>query len=393
MHFNETKAIFAAMEKKPYSKDYKVGVLGGGQLGRMLMVPAIDLDIKLRILDPDPEAPCSKIAHEFVCGSFNDADTVASFGESCDVVTVEIEHVSTEGLRRLEAKGVKVFPQPEVLETIQDKGLQKLFYQKHNLPTAPFRLVEGREELEKHKDFLPFVQKLRKGGYDGRGVQVIRSEADFVKAFDAPSILEKFVDFSKELAIIVARNEQGDIKTFPVVELEFNPEANLVEFLFAPAQIIPDVTAKAEALAGKVVEAFGLVGILAIELFLTPDMEIMINEVAPRTHNSGHHTIEGNNTSQFAQHLRAITGMPLGDTSQRSTAAMVNLLGSEGYSGPVRYEGLEEALSIPEVYAHLYGKAVTKPFRKMGHVTVCANSYDEVRNKVERIKELIQVKS
>ncbi len=381
------------MQKKPYSKDFKVGVLGGGQLGRMLISPAIDLDIKLSILDPDPDAPCSRLAHEFVCGAFNDADTVAAFGENCDVVTVEIEHVSIEGLRRLEAKGVKVYPQPEVLETVQDKGLQKLFYEKHDLPTAPFRLIGSATELEQHTDFLPFVQKLRKGGYDGRGVQVIRTEADFAKAFNAPSVLEKFVDFEKELAIIAARNEHGEVKTFPVVELEFNPEANLVEFLFSPALIAPDTIAKVEALATRLLEAFGLIGIMAIELFLTHDGDVLINEAAPRTHNSGHHTIEGNSVSQFAQHLRAITGLPLGDTSLRSIAAMVNLLGSEGHSGPVLYEGLEEALSIPDVYVHLYGKAITKPFRKMGHVTALATTHHEVRDKVQRIKELIIVKS
>ncbi len=381
------------MQKKPYSKDFKLGVLGGGQLGRMLISPAIDLDIKLSVLDPDAEAPCRHIAHHFTQGDFYDADTVVRFGESLDVVTVEIEHVSIAGLKQLEAKGVRVFPQSSVLDIVQDKGSQKLFYQKNGIQTAPFHLVNDASELKDHSHFLPFVQKLRKGGYDGRGVQVIKTEADFAKAFDAPSVLESFVDFDKEIAVIVARNEQGEIKTFPAVELSFNPEANLVELLFAPADITPETEEKAADIATKTIEAFGLVGILAVELFLLKNGEILVNEVAPRPHNSGHHTIEANVTSQYAQHLRAILGFPLGDTTLRQPAAMVNLLGVPGYTGPVQYEGLEDALAMPGVFVHLYGKALTKPFRKMGHVTITASTAAEAREKAMVIKNLIQVKS
>ena len=381
------------MQKKPYSKDFKLGVLGGGQLGRMLIAPAINLDIKLSVLDPDAEAPCRHIAHHFMQGDFHDEETVVKFGESLDVVTVEIEHVSIAGLKQLEAKGVKVFPQSSVLETVQDKGLQKLFYQKHSLPTAPFHLVKNAAELHDHKAFLPFVQKLRKGGYDGRGVQVIKTETDLSKAFDAPSVLESFVDFEKEIAVIVARNEQGEIKTFPAVELNFNPDANLVELLFAPADISAEIEKKAAEIANQTIKAFGLVGILAVELFLLKNGEILVNEVAPRPHNSGHHSIEANVTSQYAQHLRAILGFPLGDTTLRQPAAMVNLLGAPGFTGPVQYEGLEEAMAIPGVYVHLYGKALTKPFRKMGHVTITASTAAEAREKAMVIKNLIQVKS
>jgi 5-(carboxyamino)imidazole ribonucleotide synthase len=381
------------MQKAFYSKNFKLGVLGGGQLGRMLLAPAIELDIKLAILDPDPEAPCSKLAHEFHCGDFRDYDTVLQFGESCDVLTVEIEHVNVAALRELQARGVKVFPQPDVLETVQDKGLQKEFYKKHGIPTAPFRMVAQGIDLRTHTDFLPFAQKLRTGGYDGRGVQLMRSEADFAKAFDAPCVLEKFVDFEKEIAIIAARNEAGEVKTFPVVELEFNPEANLVEFLLAPANISAEVAARAEAIARKTVEAYGLVGIMAIELFLLHNGEVLVNEVAPRPHNSGHHSIEANVTSQYAQHLRAILGMPLGDTATLRHAAMVNLLGAEGHNGPVQYEGLQSTLSLTEVYVHIYGKTLTKPFRKMGHVTATASSAAEARQKALQSKDLITVKS
>lgn len=381
------------MEKPFYAKDFKLGILGGGQLGRMLLTPAIRYDIKVSVLDPDPDAPCSRIAHEFICGDFRDYDTVIKFGESCDVVTVEIEHVNTTALRDLAERGVRVFPQPEVLETIQDKGLQKQFYKKNNIPSAPFRLVENKADVKAAKDFLPFVQKLRKGGYDGRGVQVIHTEADMEKAFDAPSVLEKFVDFEKEIAAVVARNEVGEISVFPPVELVFNPEANLVEFLSAPANISAEVTARIEEITLQTVRAYGIVGIMAIEFFMTAAGDVFVNEAAPRPHNSGHHTIEANVTSQYEQHLRAIHGMPLGSTEQHKHAAMVNLLGSAGHAGPVHYEGLTEVLSIPEVYVHIYGKAVTKPFRKMGHVTATAASQSEAAKRALNARQIIQVKT
>src|SRR5690554_2945848 len=332
------------MTKKPYSKDFKLGVLGGGQLGRMLLQEAVNLDIKLAVLDPNPTAPCHQIVPYFTTGDFNDRETVVKFGKDLNVVTVEIEHVSIAGLRDLEKLGVKVFPQPDVLEIVQDKGLQKEFYKKHNIPTAPYRLLNNKAELYNHTDFLPAAQKLRKGGYDGRGVFVIKSKEEIENSFDAPAVLEQFVDFEKELSVIVARNESGEIKTFPAVELDFNPKANLVELLFAPANISHEIAKKADAIARKTIEAFGLVGIMAVELFLTKTGDILVNEVAPRPHNSGHQTIEANITSQYAQHLRSILNFPLGDTDLIRPAAMVNLLGEEAHTGRVLYEGLEEAL-------------------------------------------------
>ncbi|MFT5595901.1 MAG: 5-(carboxyamino)imidazole ribonucleotide synthase [Flammeovirgaceae bacterium] len=381
------------MSKAPYHKDFKLGVLGGGQLGRMMQQEAVNLDIKLACLDPNENAPCANLVPEFVTGNFNDEETVYEFGKNKDLITVEIEHVSIPALKRLQAEGVKIYPQPELLEIVQDKGLQKEFYRKNGIPTAEYRLIDSKAELANHTDFLPFAQKLRKGGYDGKGVQILRTEADFEKAFDAPSVLEKFVPFEKELAVIAARNEQGETSGFPAVELEFNSEANLVELLFAPAEISEEIEKKAREIAMQTIDAFGFIGILAVELFLNKDGEILVNEVAPRPHNSGHHTIEANITSQYAQHLRCILGLPLGDTSLRVPAAMVNLLGEAGFSGPVQYEGLEEALSESGVYIHLYGKTDTEPFRKMGHVTITANSAEKARDLAHKIKDTIKVKS
>lgn len=381
------------MAGKPYSKDFKLGVLGGGQLGRMLLQEAVSLDIKLAVLDPNPTAPCHQIVPYFTTGDFNDRDTVVKFGKDLDVVTVEIEHVSVAGLRDLEKLGVKVFPQPDVLEIVQDKGLQKEFYKKHGIPTSPFVLIKDKADLRANTEFLPAAQKLRRGGYDGRGVFVIKSEDQIADGFDAPCVLEKFIDFEKELSVIVARNEAGEVKAFPPVELDFNPKANLVELLFSPANISAEIAEKAEAVALKTIEAFGLVGILAVELFLTKEGDILVNEVAPRPHNSGHQTIEANITSQYAQHLRSILNLPLGDTDLIRPAAMVNLLGEEGHSGPVDYEGLEEALGISGVYVHLYGKEDTKPFRKMGHVTITGKTAEEAREKAMRVKSIIKVKS
>lgn len=379
------------MSKKPYDKDFKLGVLGGGQLGRMLLQEAINLNISVAALDPDAEAPCHEIVNAFTQGSFKDYDTVMAFAKDVDVLTVEIEHVNIQALKDLKASGIKVFPQPEALEIVQDKGLQKAFYKKHGIPTAPFELVETKAEMIAQSALLPFAQKMRKGGYDGKGVAVIKSEADYDKGFDAPCVLEQFVDFEKELAVIAVRNEAGEVTTYPAVELEFNPEANLVELLFAPAKISEDIELKAKEIARQTIEAFGLVGILAVELFLTKDGEILVNEVAPRPHNSGHQTIEGNITSQYAQHLRAILDMPLGDTAQVRPAAMINLLGADDHTGPAHYEGLENALAISGVYPHLYGKAITKPFRKMGHVTITADSVDEAVEKADKVKSIINI--
>jgi 5-(carboxyamino)imidazole ribonucleotide synthase len=368
-----------------------IGLLGGGQLGRMLLQAAIDLDIQVSCLDPDAEAPCHELAHFFKQGSFQDYDSVYQFGQHFDVISIEIEHVNIEALEALEKEGKQVFPQPHILRMIQDKRLQKQFFADHGFPTAPFVLTESQADISMHADFLPAFHKLGKGGYDGKGVQRISSLADQTKAFNAPGLLEKAVDFEKELAVIVARNPQGETKAFPVVEMVFHPEHNLVDFLFSPASISAEITAKAETIALDLIEKMGLVGVLAVEMFLTPNGEILINEVAPRPHNSGHQTIRGNETSQYEQHLRAISGLPLGSTQAKGVSGMLNLLGADGFSGAVKYEGLNEALAIPGVYPFLYGKKMTKPFRKMGHVTILGNNKEEILEKSELVKNLIRV--
>jgi 5-(carboxyamino)imidazole ribonucleotide synthase len=370
-----------------------VGILGGGQLGRMFIQEAINLNVPVHILDPDHEAPCKHIATSFTCGSLLDYDAVMAFGEACDVLTIEIETVNTKALKALREQGKKVWPQPEIIELIQDKRLQKQFYEEQGIPTADFILTENREDVQKHLGFLPAVHKLGKGGYDGRGVQVITSAEDLHKAFDAPGLLEAFVPFEKELAVIVSRNAQGQMASFPAVECEFHPEANLVEFLFSPAQISEEQEVAAQALAKRVIDALGMVGLLAVEMFLTKDGQLLVNEIAPRPHNSGHHTIEGNMASQFAQHLRAILDLPPASTAIRQAAAMVNILGEPGFTGTAHYEGLDQALAEEGVYVHLYGKALTKPFRKMGHATVIADDIEALKTKARRIKETIKVKA
>ncbi len=371
----------------------KLGILGGGQLGRMLIQAAIDFDVTIKTLDPDADAPCKYISHEFTNGSLNDYETVMAFGQDCDVITIEIENVNIEALDAFEKQGKAVFPQPSILRLIQDKRIQKQFYKDNNLPTADFILTENQADVAKYEDFLPAVHKLGKGGYDGKGVQILRTKADLPKAFDQPSVLEKMVDFEKELAVIVARNASGEIKTFPVVEMVFHPEANLVEYLFAPAEISKEIEQKAEQIATKTAQAFGIVGLLAVEMFLTKDGEILINEVAPRPHNSGHQTIRANDVSQYEQHIRAILNLPLGSTAAHSKAAMVNLLGEDGYSGIAIYEGMNEVLAIEGVHPFLYGKKLTKPFRKMGHVTIIDQNFDKLKEKVIFVKETLKVKT
>ena len=378
------------MISKWYGKDLRLGVLGGGQLGRMLIQAANDLNIHIHCLDPDPNAPCSEIAHSFSCGSLTDYNTVLNFGSDKHLITVEIENVNVEALIELEKKGVKVFPQPNVLKLIQDKGLQKEFYLKNNIPTAAFELISSKAELLLKTDF-PFVHKLRTGGYDGKGVKIISNLSEAEQSFDAPSVIEEKIDFQKELSVLVARNEKGEIKTFPLVECEFNPEANLVEFLFSPAEVSPEIELKAKEIASQLIEKLNMVGLLAVELFLTKSNELLVNEIAPRPHNSGHHTIECCTTSQFSQHLRAILNLPLGDTSLIQAGAMINLVGEKEFNGPVIYDGLENLLSIPGVFPHLYGKEISKPFRKMGHITITGKNIDELKAKRDKIKGLIRV--
>jgi 5-(carboxyamino)imidazole ribonucleotide synthase len=374
---------------KIYGNNIKLGILGGGQLGRMLIQEAISLDVQVHVLDPAADAPCAGLATTFTCGSFRDYQTVLDFGRNMDVLTIEIEDVNVDALSELKSAGVKVFPDPEILAVIKDKGLQKQFFVDHGIPSSAFRLIESSDEIEISE--LPVVHKLRTGGYDGKGVSVLRSEKDIETTFKAPSILESLVDIEKELSVIIARNEHGQTVTYPVVEMVFDDRSNLVDYLFAPATISHDLAEQAKDLATKVADAFSFVGILAVEMFLTKGGDVLVNEVAPRTHNSGHHTIEANFTSQFAQHLRAVVGMPLGSTDTLRAAAMVNLVGEDGFSGPVVYDGLDKALGMEGVYPHFYGKSETKPFRKMGHVTILADSIDALPEKVHTVKKIMRV--
>ncbi len=369
----------------------RIGILGGGQLGLMLLQAAVDWNLDIHILDPDAEAPCRKIAPHFQQGSLQDYDTVYQFGKNLDVITIEIEKVNVEALEALEAEGKRIYPQPSVIRLIQDKRVQKQFYLDHQLPTAEFILTENRADASKHTDFLPAFHKLGKDGYDGRGVQRLTTKKDFHKAFDQPGLLEKAVPFAKELAVIVARNASGSVETFPTVEMVFHPELNLVEYLFAPAEISEEVNQKAQAIAKKTAEAFGIVGLLAVELFLTADGEVLINEVAPRPHNSGHHTIRANATSQYEQHWRAILDLPLGSTQAYGPSAMVNLLGEDGFEGPAVYEGMEKLLGTEQVFPFLYWKAITKPFRKMGHITIMDRNIEALKEKVDFVKANIRV--
>lgn len=380
------------MKPQYYQNNFKLGVLGGGQLGRMLIQSGIDFNISFSVLDPDPNAPCSQLA-PFTSGKLTDFDTVISFGSSCDLITIEIENVNTEALRELEKRGKKVFPQPSIIELIQDKRKQKQFYVDNDIPTAEFILTANKNEVLKQSTFLPAVNKLGKEGYDGRGVQMMRSEQDLHKAFDAPGLLEKLIDFEKEIAIIVAKNEKGDITSYPAVEMAFHPEKNLVEYLFAPADLSSTIQQKADQIARKVIDRLGLVGILAVEMFVTKDGEVLVNEVAPRPHNSGHQTIEANDTSQYEQHLRAILNQPLGSTKMRIPSAMVNLLGEDGFTGEAKYEGMEEVLALEGVHVHLYGKRITKPYRKMGHVTIVDDNMESLRKKANFVKDNLKVKA
>jgi 5-(carboxyamino)imidazole ribonucleotide synthase len=378
---------------KEFNPQTKLGILGGGQLGRMFIQEAIGLNVCVHVLDPAENAPCAAIANVFVQGDFADYDTVLNFGKAIDVLTIEIEHVNIEALEELERRGKLVFPRPAALRTIKDKGLQKLFYAAHNIPTAPFVLVENKTEAAMHVSAGPFMQKLRTGGYDGKGVTPFRNEADLEHAFDAPSVLEQMVHFEKELAVIVARNASGELRVFPLVEMEFNSEANLVEFIFSPANVSVEVAQEAAEIAKKIVEQLDHVGLLAVELFLTKTGQLLVNEVAPRPHNSGHHTIEACYTSQYAQHMRAILNLPLGDTALRSAGVMINLLGEKGFTGTAKYEGLEEVLSTQGAYVHLYGKEETKPFRKMGHITICLPELEQAKQLARKFLSSVKVKA
>lgn len=370
----------------------KLGILGGGQLGRMLIQSATDFNIQMGILDSQLEAPASSLAKHFVQGDLLDEETVYAFGQDYDLISIEIEKVNTAALKRLEAEGKEVYPQAAIIELIQDKGKQKEFYRAQGFPTADFLLLANKEELLAQTDFLPAVQKLRRDGYDGKGVQVLRQESDLGKAFEAPSVLEKLVDIQQEIAVIVARSASGEIRTYPAVEMIFHPEANLVEYLFSPARIAENMAQKADQMAKDLIEKLGMVGLLAVEFFIDRAGNLLVNEVAPRPHNSGHQSIEGNVCSQFEQHLRAIYNWPLGDSQIQTPSIMLNLLGEEGFHGLAKLEGLKEVLAISGVHLHLYGKEDCKPFRKMGHITVTDQNLERLMEKARFVKNTLKIR-
>jgi 5-(carboxyamino)imidazole ribonucleotide synthase len=380
-----------------FSSDFKLGILGGGQLGKMLLFDTRKFDIQTYVLDPSDEAPCKIACNQFFQGDLMDFETVYNFGKRVDVLTFEIELVNLEALEKLESEGKKVYPSPKTLKLIQNKGIQKEFYSKNNIPTAPFEKFSDSENLKsaisnlQSSIQLPFVWKCTEFGYDGNGVKIIRTVEDLDSLPNVECIAEEMVEFKNELAVIVCRNPSGEIKTYPVVEMEFHPEANQVEYVICPARIDEKVAEKARAIALNVSEKFNHVGLLAVEMFQTQDDEILVNEVAPRPHNSGHYSIEASYTSQFENHLRAILDLPLGNTDSKVAGIMVNLTGAEGYSGDVIYENIESILGWNGVTPHIYGKKQTRPFRKMGHVTIVNEDINEARRIAEDVKNTIKV--
>ena len=354
-----------------------IAMLGGGQLGRMFLENALRYDVEVHVLDPDPECSCAQLASRFVQGRFDDRDTVLRFAKEADVVGIEIEHVSVEAMDELKAAGKTVVPDPDVLRTIKDKGLQKQFYRDHGIPTMDFALIEDKPGISQHTALLPAFLKSRTGGYDGKGVIAINSMADAAEAFDGPCVLEKRADIALELAVLVVRSVIGAHAVYDPVEMVFDPRFNLVDHLRAPARIAPRIANDAKALALRVADAFAAPGLYAVELFLTKSGELLVNETAPRAHNSGHHTIEACASSQFDQLLRVYIGWPLGDAVLRGHAAMINLVG-EGGTGPAEVKGLDDVLHVPGTFLHLYGKKETRTGRKMGHVTVVASSHAEL---------------
>ena len=373
----------------------KIGILGGGQLGKMLALAAHNWEIPIYSLDTSPDFPAGSVSEVFVSGSFKDYQDVYEFGQLVDILTVEIEHVNTEALIQLQKEGKTIHPDPHVLNIIKDKGLQKQFYQKHDLPTTDFQLFANGEAVKKAIEDqtlkLPFVQKARTAGYDGKGVAVIRTMEDWDKILPGASVIEPLVAIKKEIAVVVARNEDGQVEAFPPVEMTFHPTANLVEFLLCPADLVVGQVETVEKLAKNIIEKFGTCGLLAVEFFLTENDEWLINEVAPRPHNSGHHTIDSCMTSQFQQHLRAIMNWPLGSTKIKTPSVMINLLGADGYVGEAKYEGVETCMAVEGFNLHLYGKTITKPFRKMGHATIIDTDLKAAMKKAIFVKNTFKI--
>lgn len=379
-----------------FDTNKKIGILGGGQLGKMLCLAAANWDFKTYVLDASPDYPAGAVCTGFTAGDFRHFDDVLNFGKEMDIVTIEIEHVNTDALRVLQQMGKTIHPAPDALEIIKDKGRQKEFYREHGIPTPDFELFETEKDLVQAVRQggwkLPLVQKTRTAGYDGRGVAVMRTEEDLQsKLLAGPCLAEKLAPVRTELAVIAARNESDEVAVYPPVEMDVHPDANLVELLLCPARVPPLVLAEAEALAERVIRAFNICGLLAVEMFLTEDGRLLVNEVAPRPHNSGHHTIDSASTSQFQQHLRAICNLPLGAVTQKMPAVMVNLLGEPGHKGPAHFAGAEACLEMEGVHLHLYGKAMTAPYRKMGHATITAETLEDALKRAGFVKNNLKV--
>lgn len=378
-----------------FSSNFKLGILGGGQLGKMILYDTRKFDIYTCVLDPSAEAPSRLACDEFTTGDLLDYDTVLNFGRKVNVLTFEIENINVDALETLEDEGVKVFPSSKTLRTIQNKATQKLFYRDNNIPTADFSRFAFTSEIDEAVDngglSYPFVWKSARFGYDGTGVKVVKQASDLEGLPNVECITEDLIPFKNELAVIVSRNEKGEVKTYPVVEMEFHPEANQVEYVICPARIPDNIAKKAEIVALKTAAAFKHVGVLAVEMFQTETDDIIVNEVAPRPHNSGHYSIEGSYTSQFEQHLRCVLGLPLGNTESKVAGVMVNLVGAENHTGNVRYKNIETILAMDGVTPHIYGKKQTRPFRKMGHVTIVNKNITVAREVAEKVKQTIKV--
>ncbi len=380
-----------------FSSDFKLGILGGGQLGKMLLTETRKFDIQTYVLDPSNDAPCKIACNKFFQGSLMDFETVYNFGKQVDILTFEIELVNLEALEKLENEGLKVFPSPKTLRLIQNKGIQKEFYVKNGIPTSNFKLFSNLDNLKisvlSSAVEMPFVWKCTEFGYDGNGVKIVKTIEDLENLPNVECIVEEMIAFKNELSVIVVRNSTGEIRNYPVVEMEFHPEANQVEYVICPARINEKVAQKAIEIALKVSEKFNHIGLLAVEMFQSKEDDILVNEVAPRPHNSGHHTIEASYTSQFENHLRAILNLPLGNCDSKVAGIMVNLVGSEGFSGSVIYENIEKIMAIDGVTPHIYGKRETRPFRKMGHVTIVNEDMKIARKIAEQVKNSIRVVS
>lgn len=373
------------------SEPLRIGILGGGQLGRMLLQCAANYPVVSYVLEQGKNPPASLLCDNFIEGDIKDYNTVYRFGKMVDVLTIEIENVNLEALFKLEEEGLKIYPRPYALKIIKDKGLQKQFYADNDIATSAFVLIEDKTALTEHTSMLPVAQKLRQGGYDGKGVEILKSGADFDKAFDAPCVLEKLVDIEKEISVIVAKNKDGNVAVYPPTEMVFDPRYNLVDYLLSPAELNDEQVAYAQQLALKVMTALDSPGIFAVEMFLDKQGQILVNETAPRAHNSGHQSIEGNYSSQYDTQMRLLQNLPMGSTNIIQPSLMLNLVGEPGYSGAVKYQGLAEALKIEGAYIHLYGKHETKPGRKMGHVTILGKNKTDLLQKADFIKNTLKV--